>query len=567
MKKILLPILMLFTSDIVFAGGGISRPLVGVALGVATGGLSYAVTGATAAVAATQGAVAGIGYAATGHARVGVTTDGNLRNPTVRVETVGPRGAPIVADGAAMSNRPANPVPNDRSWAERLLQNGRSQEEIERERNEARSTFNIMTQTQYNFGITSHQGKKYHIAVSAFSSLLTTPDRGKWKIMPFRGYDSVTTFEPTSEIERLAMRSFNFEETPLLWHFSRENIDGRWYNRAYTDTNYDIMVPEGEVHNIAAPKWYTEERRQRQREAAELRAETERERQEQLGREARERAFRKMIRGYGAESRWATYLAVSRAADNDHAGSVAASQTAFDFARRAHRAFKEFANSAQRVVRGFAEELLIPGGIANERRHAAGLISDTEYLNNISTDWAIDLAAICVGAAEGAGEGLTLATATGGTMTVPAVATCAARGALTAYTVARAAKATGRVLISESRRAGSSSSSSSSEQGGQSYRAVKPGQEERIVSTPEDQRLFLERKLQNREWEKRRHRINGRRAYYEPETRRWYTKVIGEKNDFEVWTVSGKKATHLGAIEPKRGELYEGPKHPDARFD
>ena len=40
-----------------------------------------------------------------------------------------------------------------------------------------------------------------------------------------------------------------------------------------------------------------------------------------------------------------------------------------------------------------------------------------------------------------------------------------------------------------------------------------------------------------------------------------------EKNDIEVWKVSGKRAKHVGAIECKYGTLYEGPRHADAKFE
>ena len=73
--------------------------------------------------------------------------------------------------------------------------------------------------------------------------------------------------------------------------------------------------------------------------------------------------------------------------------------------------------------------------------------------------------------------------------------------------------------------------------------------------------------MNSKNWYRTQHKIGGEKAYYEPETKLWYTQVKREKNDFEVWRVSGKNAHHQGAIEPKNGTLYEGLKHGIERFE
>jgi len=66
---------------------------------------------------------------------------------------------------------------------------------------------------------------------------------------------------------------------------------------------------------------------------------------------------------------------------------------------------------------------------------------------------------------------------------------------------------------------------------------------------------------------KTKHKIGGKPAYYSKEKDLWYTAVKREKNDIEVWKVSGKKAKHQGAMECKKGTMYEGPRHKDQLFE
>ena len=78
---------------------------------------------------------------------------------------------------------------------------------------------------------------------------------------------------------------------------------------------------------------------------------------------------------------------------------------------------------------------------------------------------------------------------------------------------------------------------------------------------------FLRKKLASLEWEDSGHKIKKQKAYYCKKTGLYYTKVKGEKCDFEVWKVTGKKAKHQGAIESLNGTKYEEAKHPDALFE
>ena len=168
-----------------------------------------------------------------------------------------------------------------------------------------------------------------------------------------------------------------------------------------------------------------------------------------------------------------------------------------------------------------AVAFVVPGGIDNLRNFAFEGLPAFEFVSNIGRDLAVD------------------------------VATCKAgrfvsRMARTSLQSANQARVLSR--------------------GGRGNRA----QEVRVArerSTPADQLNFLNRKIANGKWIPTRHKIGGKKAYYEESTDLWYTKVEREKNDFEVWRVSGRRARHQGAIEPKNGTMYEGPSHSDALFE
>ena len=129
------------------------------------------------------------------------------------------------------------------------------------------------------------------------------------------------------------------------------------------------------------------------------------------------------------------------------------------------------------------------------------------------------------------------------------------KGAVAGYVASRATKAVARAILNF-RGSGSGRN-----------KVEKVSSEGRIRCTPEEQRKFLEQKIRNKEWRPTSHKIGGKKAYHDQNNDLWYTQVKKEKNDFEVWRVTGKKAKHQGAIECKKGTLYEGPRHKDEKFE
>ncbi|MBQ3565334.1 MAG: hypothetical protein IJA14_04245, partial [Alphaproteobacteria bacterium] len=274
----------------------------------------------------------------------------------------------------------------NRPWEPKFTRSGQSSAQREAEYQEAKKTFEIKTSGQYNFGIVNYSGRTYHMETNGSSTFLSTTDRGGWEITPFNGYDSTTTFTPTSEMERLAMRSFNFEETPLIWHFSRENINGYWYNRAYTDSAHDIMVPENEVHNIAAPKWYTEMRKLRQQEQ---RARVEQTKKEELIKQA--------VEGYMRESQYSLW------ASTQHANNWSfnpASAPEVSFARECAQTTLEYYDRGLEIAESanvarlyeYAVAFVVPGGIDNLWSFAYEALSPFEFLSNVGRDVAVTAA-------------------------------------------------------------------------------------------------------------------------------------------------------------------------------
>ena len=387
MRFIHILFLVFFVVNNVFAGGGASRAITAGVVAVATGGTSL-LTGATLGTAIFTGSAAGVGYATTGNATVGVNTDGDGRNPTVNVTIPGPRDYPINIDTANFGypDRQRAEEARNRPWEPKFTRPGQTAAQREAEYQEAKKTFEIKTSGQYNFGIVNYLGRAYHMETNGSRTFLSTTDRGGWEISPFNGYDSTTTFTPTSEMERLAMRSFNFEETPLIWHFSRENINGYWYNRAYTDSAYDIMVPEGEVHNIAAPKWYTEMRKMRQQEQ---RARVEQTKKEEL--------IKKAVEGYMRESQYSLWVSTQHA---NNWSFNQASAPEVSFARECARTTLEYYDrgleiaEAANVARLYehAVAFVVPGGIDNLRNFAFEGLPAFEFVSNIGRDLAVDVA-------------------------------------------------------------------------------------------------------------------------------------------------------------------------------
>ena len=92
----------------------------------------------------------------------------------------------------------------------------------------------------------------------------------------------------------------------------------------------------------------------------------------------------------------------------------------------------------------------------------------------------------------------------------------------------------------------------------------------RFLDKTEQQKIrdgFFNDKVTNKEWNKPQHKIGGRRAWQNADQKNIYYTKDGCHNDIEVWQVSGKKAEHLGSLEPVEGTMYKGPKHPQQVFE
>ena len=78
---------------------------------------------------------------------------------------------------------------------------------------------------------------------------------------------------------------------------------------------------------------------------------------------------------------------------------------------------------------------------------------------------------------------------------------------------------------------------------------------------------FFKIKVKDKEWRQPRHKIGGRDAWEDNVRKNIYYTKDGRHNDIEVWQVSGKKAEHLGSMEPIEGTMYKKPNHPPAKFE
>ena len=220
-----------------------------------------------------------------------------------------------------------------------------------------------------------------------------------------------------------------------------------------------------------------------------------------------------------------------------------------------------------RPVASFAErvfdELTIPGGVDNLRKYREGLLTSQEYDMIVSRDAMIDTAAMGVGAFIGRAGGAYGGAIAGGPVVAVAGANLGAlEGAVIGGAASKAVRAVARATVHCMAGGGEDGAQRTS---GAKDRKVST--HDRVRCTPEDQREFIKEKLNTGTWVADKHKINGRRSYYDPEKDLRYVPVKREKNDIEVWKVSGKKAKHQGAIECKNGQLYEGPKHPDGVFE
>jgi len=92
----------------------------------------------------------------------------------------------------------------------------------------------------------------------------------------------------------------------------------------------------------------------------------------------------------------------------------------------------------------------------------------------------------------------------------------------------------------------------------------------RFLDKTEQQKIrdgFFKDKVRNGDWRSPKHTIGGRDAWEDNARKNIYYTKDGRHNDIEVWQVSGKKAKHLGSMEPVEGTMYKGPKHPQQVFE
>ena len=200
------------------------------------------------------------------------------------------------------------------------------------------------------------------------------------------------------------------------------------------------------------------------------------------------------------------------------------------------------------------KEMATPGGIDALQRYRNGEISAAKYDTIVRNDIASDVAASALGSIIGTPTlGAAGAVAGGPAGAAVGANIGAAKGAAAGYIASRAAKAIARATTCFFRNLNNSS-----------MRTARPN---RVRCTADEQRRFLEHKLKSREWRVTSHKIGGKKAYHDQVNDVWYTQVKREKNDFEVWRVTGKRAKHQGAIECKQGTLYESSSHPDTLFE
>lgn len=249
----------------VSAGSDVSKILTGVAVGVATGGVGFiagpalGIASITAGEAITAGVVAGAATAAGADRKVGISCNGNGKN-------IGLEAGFQTKEGKEFTFR------TNSSEKKKLNAQSNLEIEIKKEFEEAAYENQLKEDIYFAFDkamgwdcsrLTS-QTKSYDCVSNGDSKILAKSGSRKWTIPQKKGeYDSFSTFTPADEDGKKAVKSFIFEETPLAWHFGRKNINGQWYNHAWTDTNKDILIPEGNKLHVDAPEWYTERRHQK----------------------------------------------------------------------------------------------------------------------------------------------------------------------------------------------------------------------------------------------------------------------------------------------------------------
>lgn len=250
------------------AGNDMSKILTGVAVGVATGGVGLAIgAAATVGEAVAAGVIAGTATAVGADPRVGVVCDGNGRNPKIETGFTSRNGETFVFRTGRFDKSRKEAINNITANVKQVELQRRIEEEFtesiyqEELKNDIKFAFDSAIGWDCN-KLTSNL-RSFDCANNGEITVLAESDTRGWDLEDGKTiFDSFSKFNPEDDDGKKAVKSFIFEETPLAWHFGREKINGQWYNRAWTDTNMDLMVKEGERINVSAPEWYTNKRHQ-----------------------------------------------------------------------------------------------------------------------------------------------------------------------------------------------------------------------------------------------------------------------------------------------------------------
>lgn len=298
------------------------------------------------------------------------------------------------------------------------------------------------------FEAVTPKSENYDCVSRGKSKILAESGSRQWEVRKGRKYNRFSTFTPRDENEKLALKSFIFEETPLVWHLGRENINGQWYNHAWTDTDMDVLVPDGKRVGIPAPEWFSAYRR------IEIKEMSKRNPNENNLKLAEDVAWR----GYCNEFLWSNVKAINLMAENRIEESQAAVRQGLDYYDEAHRIYrnmKHMIGEAAQSTGEFIADFFITGGIDNLRKYANGELSAAEYEQMMREENLEDMAAIAAGAAWGASAGgaAAIAVPVVGTAAAPATTAAGATvGAAASYTTRRFTVALNRALERSSRR-------------------------------------------------------------------------------------------------------------------
>ncbi len=254
-------------------GGGMSKIAKAAVVGVATGGVGFAL-GAPAAAAAMAGATAAAGAAAGTSTRAGVQINGNGDVQGVRVTvqdghgrnladvTAGPNTGPVPAGFRSTPvSRP--PLFGDEvaDWKERQIVR-----EGVKTRSERLSYARMLQST--NNAVRFHGFDTDEVKRSILQKGNQTLYRYQYNYTDFllsgngsdKGYSFKTGYKMPenrtifdnfkTDAERIASQSFIFEKTGLNWSFNLEFINGKEYHRAHCEGLRDILVPVGKRYII-----------------------------------------------------------------------------------------------------------------------------------------------------------------------------------------------------------------------------------------------------------------------------------------------------------------------------